>query len=460
MARRRRHRNKHNNFYQHKPNNIQKDNILELKDEPNKPSSITNTNLNSSEDLINSKITDQPNIGVEQDTQNIITDKQPENIDINSANINIPEEITTNDTINNNIPECKKNNTIYIGYTERLIINIVIFVIALISTIFFVYQSFTVNQAEIVTYQEQSNIDYKVYLKENNFYETEYLDKNMSYISSLIDSIKPTFKYHFDISQNTNIKFNYDIIGKLIIKDNSEKNTFYEKDFVLLKNKELTIKNSNHQTIIETLNINYDYYNNIANDFRTKFGVSTTSNLIVSLKINAQSMNDNINLNSNETMSLTIPLSQREVNIKLSTENLNNNESIVKESNIQITNYIYLLLACITAVITIISFIKLLKKIIIINPPKSEYDKYVSKILKEYDRFIANTKVGPIVYEGDKVIQLSDFQELLDVRDSLRVPINYYNIVSHQKCLFYLNKGNLIYKYYLKAVDLEKKENK
>ena len=102
----------------------------------------------------------------------------------------------------------------------------------------------------------------------------------------------------------------------------------------------------------------------------------------------------------------------------------------------------------------------LIKKIIIINPKKSIYDRYISKILKEYDRFIATTKTGPIINEGDKVIELSDFQELLDVRDNLRVPINYCIIVNHQKCLFYLNKGNLIYKYYVKAVDLENNKNK
>ena len=87
--------------------------------------------------------------------------------------------------------------------------------------------------------------------------------------------------------------------------------------------------------------------------------------------------------------------------------------------------------------------VKLLKRVIIINNTKSKYDKYIERILKEYDRFIANTKIGPIVNDGDKVIKLNDFQELLDVRDSFKVPINYYNIVSHQKCIFYLNKDNL-----------------
>ena len=40
-----------------------------------------------------------------------------------------------------------------------------------------------------LSYIEKSKLDYRVYLKENDFYESEYLGKNMSYIASLIDFI-------------------------------------------------------------------------------------------------------------------------------------------------------------------------------------------------------------------------------------------------------------------------------
>ena len=96
----------------------------------------------------------------------------------------------------------------------------------------------------------------------------------------------------------------------------------------------------------------------------------------------------------------------------------------------------------------------------VLFPSKSEYDIYVSKMLREYDRFIINTKTGPIISKGDKVIEVDDFQELLDVRDNLKVPINYYNIVNHHKALFYLNKENLIYLYYVKANKFEEKVKK
>lgn len=345
----------------------------------------------------------------------------------------------------------EKKKKIYVGYIGRLIINLFIFIIASCISLYFIFSSFSIIKAHIVTYQESSDIDYRVYLKENNFYDKEYLEKNMSYISTLIDKVNATFIYNFDINENTNIDFNYNIVGKLIIMDSTGKNNFYQKDYTLLESKKAAMDDDRHYSINENLDIDYSYYNSIANDFRNKFGVSTTSNFIVTLKVIGTSSNNDLNIDSGKEVSLTIPLSQREVNIKLETDTLNNNHSIVKDSHLEITNNLYLIIALISLVLSIISLIKLIKKIIIISPSKSNYDKHISKILKEYDRFIANTTTGPIVGVSDKVIEINDFQELLDVRDSLKVPINYYNIVNHQKCLFYLHKDNLIYEYYVKA---------
>lgn len=408
--------------------------------------------------------TEEQNNNVKPKEKFVFINDLSENTINNNSDINVNEEIIEESKIENiaqketNEYTNKNKKTIYIGYTTRLVLNIILFVVTLLISVTFIFLSLTVNEKETVRYHESGDIDYKVYLKENSFYEDEYLDKDMSYISTLIDNINATFNYKFNIEEKTNIKFKYNIIGKLIIMDNQGKNTFYQKDYVLLNDKELGTANKNHHNISEKLNINYSYYNNIANEFRNKFGVSTISKFIVTMKIKGESDNKKLKFGNNKTMSLTIPLSQREVKINLQTDSLNNNQVIEKDSEITIKSYTFLIISMVTLVISLILLLRLIKKINLINDTKSEYDKYIEKILREYDRFIANTKVSPIINDGDKVIKLNDFQELLDVRESLKVPINYYNIVSHQKCLFYLNKDNLIYEYYVKEVDLDKKK--
>ena len=72
--------------------------------------------------------------------------------------------------------------------------------------------------------------------------------------------------------------------------------------------------------------------------------------------------------------------------------------------------------------------------IAIIIKPKSPYDKFLSDTLKTYDRIIGETKTG-IEFEKYHIIEMETFDELLDIRDNLKMPIMYYNIAKHQKCL-------------------------
>ena len=48
---------------------------------------------------------------------------------------------------------------------------------------------------DVVNYVENSSIDYKVYLKKNNYFDTPFLEKNKVYITSLIDYIDIDFSY-------------------------------------------------------------------------------------------------------------------------------------------------------------------------------------------------------------------------------------------------------------------------
>ena len=87
---------------------------------------------------------------------------------------------------------------------------------------------------------------------------------------------------------------------------------------------------------------------------------------------------------------------------------------------------------------------------------KNKYDKFVGKILKEYDRLIVESYTI-VDFSNYEIIKVNRFEELLDVRDNLKVPINYYVVTPHQKAYFYIVSTN-IYLYTVKAVDLE--ENK
>ena len=70
-------------------------------------------------------------------------------------------------------------------------------IIAIISIISFLCY-FSSKKPILVTYTEKSNVDYKVYLKENEFYEKDYVDKDNQYISNLVDNIETKFDYYIN----------------------------------------------------------------------------------------------------------------------------------------------------------------------------------------------------------------------------------------------------------------------
>ena len=341
---------------------------------------------------------------------------------------------------------------IYIGYEIRVMTYIVLILLCLISTVFVLNKAFSSKSPEYVTYQENSNVDYKVFLKKNEFYETEYLGKDMIYVASLINKIDVDFNYIFGIDKPSDIVFDYNIIGKLVITDNEGKNTFFEKEYTLLKTVSEDINVQTNHKINKKVSVNYGYYNNLANKFRANYGVDTNSNLIVTLNVRERGKKHNIKNNNN--MSLTIPLSEKAINIKMDYKEINSKSQIAVDKDFSINSYMYLAIGVLIIAITIILLILLTQLILRGKPKKSVYDKHIKRILNEYDRLIVETKTAPDL-NNEKITHVDTFDELLDVRDNLNLPIKYYEIHKHQKCNFYINHNDEIYLLTIKAVDLE-----
>ena len=115
----------------------------------------------------------------------------------------------------------------------------------------------------------------------------------------------------------------------------------------------------------------------------------------------------------------------------------------------------YLIIELVLFIITCIFLHKIIKYVLSLVVPKSSYDKYVNKILKDYDRLIVEAR-NTIDISECKVVDVNSFTELLDVRDNLKMPIIYNLIVKHEKGLFYIKNGNDVYKYIVKGIDLQK----
>lgn len=347
------------------------------------------------------------------------------------------------------------SNGRYVDYKIRLIGHSLMFLTLFIITVIFLQGAFGVAASKNINYNETSNLDYKVFLKENNFYDTEYLGKNKVYIANLIDNIEINFRYNYNIAEPANVDFNYNVVAKLTIDDGTSKNNYFEKEYVLLSNKRANLNNGTFYNLNEKVEIDYAYYNSLANSFKQQYGVDTTSNLTVYLKVNKHTDIENAaNAIENSTMYVKIPLSEKAINIELNYQDINNSNYIIQGVDSKVDNIIFGVCAVISFIAALVFAIKLIRLLTLLRGKKSIYDKYVEKILNEYDRLIVENGTGPDL-KSNKVIKISKFEELLDVRDNLKLPIMYYVVTKHVKCCFYIKHNDDLYLMTIKAVDLE-----
>ena len=348
----------------------------------------------------------------------------------------------------------------YESFENKLIKQIILMVFTLILSLGMIYYALNNTNKESISYTQNGNVDYKVCLKENNFYSQNCLDKNMSYVSSLIKNVGLTFNYDLNTSEQLNVKTEYEVTAKLVISNAENTSKYFEQKYILQdKTSEGISQINNEYKISKNIDIDYDYYNTIASTFKSQYGVETNSYIEVSFQVfHTNKEIEDIRVPSPSPVILNIPLSQKSININMTASGVNKQETQNIESSIfTLNNIICLFIGIIALIICLISSLKIAKMLTLIKEKKNNYDKFIEKILREYDRLIVETSTLP-KFNKYFLTKVNGFGELIDVRDNLRLPIMYYEVAKHQKCHLYIIDNKNLYLLTVKAVDME--ENK
>ena len=356
-----------------------------------------------------------------------------------------------------------KNNK-YLGYNERLLINVIGIVLFFIIGIMLVISSISIKTQNMVLYDQSSNVDYKVYLKPNDYYKEPYLDKNMQYIANLINDVDVNFSYNFSVNQSINYTYSYYVKADVAVTDSQDKTkVIYSKSDKLTEPVIYTKESSNGFNINQNIKVDYDKYNDLVKSFKSSYAISANSNLTLSLCVQIQDEKGNMirSYASSDTMKLKIPLTEQMIDITMdskSVNNDNNNASVYKDFSI--SNKVTFILSFVSFIISIAFVVKLLLFIRKTSAKKSLYDVTLSKILREYDRVIVNSKKIVDLNNEKEIIDVNSFTELLDVRDNLEKPIIFSEVHKGQKSVFIVKTSNETYRYVLKLADLEKETRK
>lgn len=292
-----------------------------------------------------------------------------------------------------------------------------------------------------IKYNEKSNINYKVYLKKNNFFEEEYLEMNKTYIASLIDHIDIDFNYDLKLDDKVDGKYSYYIKGIVSAdKANDSSNNYWQKEYILSEKKDIKYTNENKLKINSNISINYQEYNDILTAFKKEYGVAMDGKLKVMLVITNNITNEKIkrNILKEAELNLNIPLTSLTIEVPIETKAKKSNGYLINElvydNNIkytilEYTGYTLFVLAGIGIVYLMIAAIKC----------ESVYQRKLKKILKTYDGILVEVDSLPDLTKFN-VIYVKSFDELIDAHSEIRRPINFIQKSSHAKFLL-INEG-------------------
>jgi len=271
-----------------------------------------------------------------------------------------------------------------------------------------------------VSYSEISFLDYKVCLKENTHYVDDCLGKNMSYIASLIDYLDIDFNYSYSIEEIVDVNYSYYIDAEITVFDKANPSKIiYADTKKIIESKSFTENNTNEFNVVEKVKIDYGEYNDRIRAFKSDYNLVASSNVTLKLYVQNSSTSDKYEnpIDNKAVMSVVIPLTENRIDVAMDHRDINNKKIINEDAKVEL-NAIFVVLMAVFAFGAVSSLSLFVYTLFQSKVKKSGYEKYIEKLLREYDDIIteAVTLIDEDAYE---IYDVKTFGELKNISDRL-----------------------------------------
>ena len=312
-----------------------------------------------------------------------------------------------------------------------------------------------------IGYRESGSIDYTVFLKENEFYDSNYLGSDQSYVASLIDRIITDFSYEIDMdTDDVNYRYSYTINSRLEIMDNSSKVAIFNPEYELVSVQNRSQSSSDKLKINEIVVINYDEYNDLANKFLNTYDLTgTTSNIVLTMEVDVLSDCEAFSGSAVDTYTseLRIPLTTKTVNVKM-TSAVPDEEANMIACTRGAGSEVFATTAVVLGVVDALMIAVLAAFIYLTRTADITYAARVKKIVSQYKSYIQ--KINNLFEtKGYQVIMVNTFDEMLEIRDTIQAPILMHENADMTCCKFMIpTDSKLLYTYIISVEGYEEPE--
>ena len=346
-----------------------------------------------------------------------------------------------------------KKDNLRLNEIKNIVAMIILTIIIGIITLIFYFSG---EKVQYISYNENSKVDYKVYLKENDFYKEEYLNKDQGYISNLIKYISTDFDYYIKFSKEANFKYSYRISAEVDVKDeNSDSNIYHFSEDLVTKS---DIVGNKSLDFDKKIDINYDEYNDKIRKFKDIYDLNNSiSTLNINLYIAIDNIDDtSLNINEKKVSSITIPLTEKTVSIDINNEIIQDNINKMVINKVHNHNWI-LLISLVFLLFSVVYTIYLIIYSRRTRTAQMIYEKEIKSIMNNYDSYIQKIS-GTYDIGTSQVLKIESFNDMLEIRDTLKQPILMLENEKKNGTFFIIPATNsIIYTYALRVVDIKAK---
>ncbi len=306
----------------------------------------------------------------------------------------------------------------------------------------------------LYTYNINQKANYSVELYDNNFVDTTIMESGKVYISDLVKQINFKFLYTYSGTANNDFKYNYNITGKLVGQSNANDTTetVWEKSYVLLEEVAKTASGTSGFVIDVPLAVDYSKYRDEVTDFKKNFGMVLSTRLEIVMTINVLSNYDENDISNTQKIALYIPIGLQAFSITSDYKETVVDYIYDTGNHMKLYNSPNFISGIVEFLICFIFFIYLFKIIFNIKC-KNKYSKKLDQILKTYGNVIVEV-LNPVKEENYEVVEVKNFDEMIDLEEELRIPINFNEVIPTRYGIFTLAYNHVMYKYSLKNKDL------
>lgn len=334
----------------------------------------------------------------------------------------------------------------------RVVIKTMILVFFVVG-IFLILNSLNLNapvKKILISYDIEQSPKYKVNVIDNNYIDESSLLKNNNYVTNLVDTIDLEFNYLYEAIKPGNYEYKYDIkatiFGNYQGSSDNENSGLWTKEYILLEPTSESLSNTNSININKTINLDFQKYNNEVVNFKNDLNVPISGYVEVVMNISLNGYADNNKISDTKIQKFIIPLNQLAFSIETSAKK-NDHKEIVHTNDNRSINMVKFDIGILMIVYSI-TLLVLTFRLIFNIKIKSKFDEELNRILKNYGDVIIELETN-INLDDKDIVLVKSFNEMLDLEEELRIPINFIQ-TSKNKGEFFIINNNICYKWILR----------